>query len=136
MEGAETSLLKSAAAAIKKNKVKDAPSPEELEANHSLIERYVPAKDRPHHKLGFLGLLGKKVDTIEWCREEIKLTNDGLEDGKSIIHGEGADKSYEPQSAAFIQFKDQMAAHMFAQYVVGFALDPFVDFARLAFPAC
>jgi hypothetical protein len=115
LEGAETSLLKSAAAAIKKNKVKDAPSPEELEANHSLIERYVPAKDRPHHKLGFLGLLGKKVDTIEWCREEIKLTNDGLEDGKSIIHGEDADKSYEPQSAAFIQFNDQMAAHMFAQ---------------------
>lgn len=60
LESAETGLLKAAAKAIRKNKVVDAPSPEQLEEDPSLISRYVAIKDRPHHKLGFLGLFGKK----------------------------------------------------------------------------
>lgn len=60
LESAETGLLKTAAKAIKKDKVVDAPSPEALEEDPSLISRYVATKDRPHHKLGFLGLFGKK----------------------------------------------------------------------------
>jgi hypothetical protein len=60
LESAETKLLKLAAKAIKKNKGADAPTPAELEADSGLASRYVPAKKRPHHKLGFLGLFGEK----------------------------------------------------------------------------
>lgn len=33
----------------------------------SLIDKYVPPNKRPRHRIGFLGLWGRKVDTIEWC---------------------------------------------------------------------
>lgn len=33
-----------------------------------MIVRYVPVHKRPKHRLGFLGLWGRKVDTIEWCK--------------------------------------------------------------------
>lgn len=32
-----------------------------------LIQRYVPPNKRPRHRIGFLGIWGRKVDTIEWC---------------------------------------------------------------------
>lgn len=32
-----------------------------------LLESYAQPANRPKHRLGFLGLFGKKVDTIEWC---------------------------------------------------------------------
>lgn len=38
----------------------------------SIANRWIPAKKRPTHRLGPLGLVGKKVDTIEWGREELK----------------------------------------------------------------
>ncbi|OAR05637.1 hypothetical protein LLEC1_05327 [Akanthomyces lecanii] len=38
----------------------------------NIASRWVPDKKRPSHRLGFLGLLGKKVDTIEWGRSELK----------------------------------------------------------------
>ena len=28
----------------------------------------IPPNKRPRHRLGFKGLWGKKVDTIEWCK--------------------------------------------------------------------
>lgn len=34
----------------------------------AMIQEYVPANKRPRHRLGFKGLWGKKVDTIEWCK--------------------------------------------------------------------
>ncbi|GJC78102.1 uncharacterized protein ColLi_00940 [Colletotrichum liriopes] len=34
--------------------------------------RWIPQKKRPTHRLGPLGLIGKKVDTIEWCRAELQ----------------------------------------------------------------
>ncbi|OTA63742.1 DUF221-domain-containing protein [Hypoxylon sp. EC38] len=37
----------------------------------SLAARWVPNKKRPTHRLGPLGLIGKKVDTINWCRTEL-----------------------------------------------------------------
>lgn len=43
----------------------------EAGASGSVAARYIEKKDRPTHKLGFLGLIGKKVDSIDWCREEI-----------------------------------------------------------------
>lgn len=42
------------------------------DAEHgSIASRWIPNKKRPSHRLGPLGLLGKKVDTIEWGREEL-----------------------------------------------------------------
>ncbi|KAG9238478.1 hypothetical protein BJ875DRAFT_450854 [Amylocarpus encephaloides] len=37
----------------------------------SLAGRWIPTKKRPSHKLGKFGLIGKKVDTINWAREEL-----------------------------------------------------------------
>jgi hypothetical protein len=42
----------------------------DLEAGGESGEKYLTAKDRPTHKLKFL--IGKKVDTIDWCRAELQ----------------------------------------------------------------
>ncbi|KAF5369002.1 hypothetical protein D9758_003059 [Tetrapyrgos nigripes] len=55
----------------------------------------IPESLRPTHKLGFLGLFGEKVDTINWCREEIKKCTDALEEGRSQIPGYAAMKKAE-----------------------------------------
>lgn len=38
----------------------------------SMASRWLSDKQRPTHRLGALGLVGKKVDTIEWCRNELE----------------------------------------------------------------
>jgi calcium permeable stress-gated cation channel len=48
-------------------------------------EDFVPANKRPTHKLGFLGLFGEKVDTIEWCRKEIAECTGLLAEGRRKI---------------------------------------------------
>jgi hypothetical protein len=75
LEKAEVKLLKLANAArikaAKKGGANDtAEAPADAEPG-SLAARWIPDKKRPSHKLGPLGLIGKKVDTIEWCREEL-----------------------------------------------------------------
>jgi hypothetical protein len=42
----------------------------DLEAGQESGDKYLTAKDRPTHKLKFL--IGKKVDTIDWCRAELQ----------------------------------------------------------------
>lgn len=37
----------------------------------SVASRWIPTKKRPSHKLGKFGLIGKKVDTIDWAREQL-----------------------------------------------------------------
>ena len=32
------------------------------------LDELVPPAHRPHHRTGVLGLIGTKVDTIEWCK--------------------------------------------------------------------
>jgi len=114
LESAETKILKLATKAIAKSekKKKDMPA-SDAESDRGEIARFVPTKKRPSHKLGFLGLFGKKVDTIEWAREEIADTTKQIDHEREILHGDN--KEYAPQSAAFIQFHTQMAAHMFSQ---------------------
>jgi calcium permeable stress-gated cation channel len=41
---------------------------DKLSAASKILEMYAPPNLRPRHRTGFLGLLGKKVDTIEWCK--------------------------------------------------------------------
>lgn len=113
LESAETKILKLATKQIAKDKKKNRPEAEnsDPEANKAAVMRYVPQKKRPTHKLGKFGLYGKKVDTIDWAREEIVKTNEGLEAGRAQLSGD----KYPRESAVFIQFHTQMAAHMFAQ---------------------
>jgi hypothetical protein len=33
-----------------------------------LLEQLVPPNKRPKHRTGFLGIFGKKVDTVEYCK--------------------------------------------------------------------
>ncbi|KAK4056830.1 phosphate metabolism protein 7 [Microbotryomycetes sp. JL221] len=120
LESAENKLLKLAAKAIakenkKNSKGKDQDLPTHVDQDKGLIERYVPAKKRPSHKLGFLGLFGKKVDSIEWAREEIATTTRELEEARGVLNGPEGNTKYPAETAAFIQFNQQIAAHMFAQ---------------------
>ncbi|GAA5909988.1 hypothetical protein JCM8208_006407 [Rhodotorula glutinis] len=116
LESAETKLLKLATKQIAKNKKKNLSPPElDAEASKGEITRYVPKKKRPTHKLGLLGLFGKKVDTIDWAREEIATTTKELDAEREILLGANGSAKYPPESSAFIQFHTQMAAHMFAQ---------------------
>ncbi|GAA5869649.1 hypothetical protein JCM8547_005096 [Rhodosporidiobolus lusitaniae] len=116
LESAETKILKLATKQIRKNAKKNLDAPElDPEANKAAVMRYVPQKKRPTHKLGPLGLWGKKVDTIEWAREEIAETTRLIEAERNLLGGENGSEKYPTESAAFIQFHTQMAAHMFAQ---------------------
>lgn len=76
LEGAETKLIKTANGnRIKAQKKGQAPvddgSVELMErGSPSVSAQYLQPKDRPTHRLKFL--IGKKVDTIDWCRSELR----------------------------------------------------------------
>ena len=80
LEAAETKLIKLANAnRIKESKGHDEETTQigrggsEVEIDGpsgSVAEKYLPNKKRPTHRLKFL--IGKKVDTINWCRSELK----------------------------------------------------------------
>ncbi|KIY47384.1 DUF221-domain-containing protein, partial [Fistulina hepatica ATCC 64428] len=95
LESAETALLKTAMKAIAadaKAKAKaegKEQSAADLEAGVRAgtldLEALVPQDERPTHKLGFLGLFGEKVDTIQWARKEIAETRELLAAGRASI---------------------------------------------------
>ncbi|KAK1708332.1 uncharacterized protein CLUP02_17636 [Colletotrichum lupini] len=78
LEKAQVKLIKLANAARLKAAKKGGapektPSAQDTEAGASdAAARWIPQKKRPTHRLGLLGLIGKKVDTIEWCRSELQ----------------------------------------------------------------
>ncbi|ETS82771.1 hypothetical protein PFICI_04647 [Pestalotiopsis fici W106-1] len=77
LEKAEVKLIKTANGerlkAIKKGGSHESAETAAADAESgSLAARWIPAKKRPSHRLGFLGLVGKKVDTINWCRTELE----------------------------------------------------------------
>jgi hypothetical protein len=84
-------------------------------------QRWVKAKDRPTHRLArfdwtpgwlpSLPLVSKKVDTIYWCRAELARLNAEIEEDQE--HPE----RYPTMNSAFIQFNNQVAAHMACQSV-------------------
>jgi len=153
LESAETTLLKTAAKIQAKKDKKlgkdvDAPANAQTEDNInagrdlSLADKFVPRDERPTHRLplGFLpfGLpfISKKVDSIDWAKEEIERTNKELNDMQRVLAKEvnsttkssrlfnmslrdmakELDKqTYPPLNSAFILFNNQMAAHMAAQ---------------------
>ena len=111
LEGAEASLIKMAMKRVKKNKVQpvDIPAGESIPID--IAEKYVEKKKRPTHKVGSkIPCMGQKVDTIEWCREEIERLNKVIGEKR---HETTVDyDKYPPQNSAFLLFNEQIAAHL------------------------
>ena len=82
-------------------------------------KKYLEEKDRETMRLPLFGrqwmpslpLMGKKVDTINYCRTEVARLN--LE----IEHDQENPEKYPLMNSAFIQFNHQVAAHMACQAV-------------------
>jgi hypothetical protein len=74
-------------------------STDDPEGNVPLADKLVPRNKRPSHRLpaGFmpfaLPFIGKKVDTIEWARDEIVATNELLTQGRAHIGSEALEKA-------------------------------------------
>ncbi|CAL1699363.1 unnamed protein product [Somion occarium] len=109
----------------------------------ALAEKLVPHKKRPTHRLPpfsflpfSLPLMGKKVDSIDWAREEIEATNEALKESRRALSKDVASGSnlpqvetkhpgslkaahtsqtYPPLNSAFVLFNRQIAAHLAAQ---------------------
>jgi hypothetical protein len=112
LEAAEVKLIKTANGERLKAAKKGGADPEEerIEAGDaesgSLAARWIPMKKRPTHKLGKFGLIGKKVDTINWARTELE---------RLIPETEAAQLSYRSGETAllgsvFIEFAHQSDA--------------------------
>lgn len=110
LEKAEVKLLKLANAArlksIKKGGADErAPAPADAESGN-LAARWVPPKKRPSHRLGFLGLMGEKVDTITWCRAKLETLIPEVQQGQDAYR-EG---NYKKINSVFVEFTNQADA--------------------------
>jgi len=118
LEKAEVKLIKLAhkarQAAIKKGASPDdadkAPIVGDAESG-SIAARWVPTKKRPTHRLGPLGLIGKKVDTINWCRTELARLIPEVEAAQAKYRAGGGKKV----PGVFIEFRTQADAEGAAQ---------------------
>jgi hypothetical protein len=118
LEKAEVKLIKLANKARQKA-IKGGASPEEADKapvvgdaeTGSVAARWIPEKKRPSHRLGPLGLFGKKVDTINWCRTELErlIAEVGVAQAKYRAGG------YKKIPGVFIEFKTQADAEGAAQ---------------------
>lgn len=110
LEKAEVKLLKT----VNKERVKaekggktseKTVSPRDTETGN-IASRYIPDKKRPHHRLGPLGLIGKKVDTIAWGRSELqRLIPEAQAAQTDYLSGK-----YAQVSAVFVEFHNQSDA--------------------------
>lgn len=101
------------------------------ETEGSIAERLVPEKKRPTHKLPSpkwmpfaLPFLGTKVDTINWCKEQIVEHDKNLESKREQLKrdiktpGTGDDETYPPLNSAFVLFNQQIGAHLACQSLI------------------
>ncbi|KAI1268899.1 DUF221-domain-containing protein [Xylariaceae sp. FL1019] len=110
LEKAEIKLLKLA----NKNRlkaVKKGGSDEQTELaadaeRGSLAASWVAPKKRPSHRLGPLGLVGKKVDTITWCRTELERLIPKTDNAQDAFR----DGNYKKINSVFIEFATQSDA--------------------------
>lgn len=95
---------------LKKGTASGSPSmrsndPERLSVSNA--EQLVPENKRPSHRLpaGFmpfsLPLIGKKVDTINWARDEIEKTSSELDSGRSRLRSETGLRSRHAKRVGF-----------------------------------
>lgn len=105
LENAEIKYIRTAdknrRLAIKKGTAGDADA-----ESGSVGARWVPAKDRPSHKLKFV--IGQKVDTIEWSRTELKALNAKIKDLQELQRTD----QVKQMNSAFIEFTTQQAAQI------------------------
>lgn len=83
----------------------EAQSAVDAESGH-IGARWVPAKKRPTHRTGPLGLIGKKVDSIDWCRSELMRLIPETETAQNEYRA----GEYKKIPAVFIEFKTQAEA--------------------------
>ena len=113
LEVGETKLLQNFVKRQLKNEKKNKSSAVTTGANGERSTIEVDKKDRPTHRLKVLKFLpfGKKVDTIEWSRAELKrLIPDVSRKQETARH----DRS-EPQGACFVEFESVQAAYAIFQ---------------------
>ncbi|KAF4973650.1 hypothetical protein FSARC_128 [Fusarium sarcochroum] len=84
-------------------KVASAPSDPE---SGNFAARWIPDKKRPSHRTGPLGLIGKKVDTIEWGREELRTLIPKADNAQA----DWLAGNYQKHSAVFVEFFTQSDA--------------------------
>ncbi|KAK7748977.1 phosphate metabolism protein 7 [Cytospora paraplurivora] len=118
LEKAEVKLIKLAnkerIKALKGASADDQKTQPPLDAESgSIAARWVPTKKRPSHRTGLLGLIGKKVDTIDWCRSELTRLIPETEAAQANYLSGGAKKV----PAVFIEFKSQAEAETALQVV-------------------
>ena len=77
----------------------------------SAASRWIQPKQRPTHRIGKFGLIGKKVDTINWCRSELQRLIPEI-DAEQATHKAGEAK---PSAAVFIEFYTQAEAQVVFQ---------------------
>ncbi|KAK3390278.1 hypothetical protein B0H63DRAFT_110457 [Podospora didyma] len=77
----------------------------------SIAARWIPEKKRPSHRLGPLGLFGKKVDSINWCRTELERLIPEVETAQAHYRAGGNKKI----PGVFIEFRTQADAEGAAQ---------------------
>jgi hypothetical protein len=111
LEKAEVKLIKLANKErqkfIKKQGNAEAAGEAPLDAESgSLAARWVPAKKRPTHRLGLLGLFGQKVDTINWCRSELERLIPDVD----AAQGQYRAGNYKKIPGVFIEFRTQAEA--------------------------
>lgn len=114
LEKAEVKLIKKAnkerVKALKKGnapEVKDnVAAPVADGESGSVAARWLPRKKRPTHRTGLLGLIGKKVDSIDWCRAEIERLSPLIVQEQNDYHA-GVPKA---GPAIFVEFDSQSAA--------------------------
>lgn len=113
LEKAEVKLIKLANKA-RQEAIKKGASAEEADKapivgdaeSGSLAARWVPEKKRPTHRLGPLGLVGKKVDTINWCRTELERLIPEVDAAQAKYRAGG----YKKIPGVFIEFRTQADA--------------------------
>ena len=88
-----------------------------LEAQEPIWKKYLSDSDREtmwvppfaQSTLPSIPFIGKKVDTIDYCREMVAKLN------ISIEHDQKHEERFPLMNSAFVQFNSQMAAHMACQ---------------------
>ena len=116
LETVECKLIKSALKIENKRQKKGSQKAHLAVVEENVMDRYIPQKKRPTMRIGSIPLLsslcfGKKVDAITYCTERISQLNTEIEEAKEN------EDSYEVLNSAFIQFNEQIAAHMAVQCV-------------------
>lgn len=116
LEAAENKLLKMAVKAKLKEEQKqykervkngegvESPTEASIQLGPLDIEKYVPEKKRPQHRLKFL--IGKKVDTINYALEQLPILN------KEVHDLQTNHKDAKPMNSIFVEFGSQYSAQL------------------------